>query len=144
MRTPHEFVLEALTAVSPRTRPMFGGVAVYVGEKILFMLRDRPKLPEDNGVWVVVSDAGHIESLRAELPGMRPIGLLRGKIAHWQLLPMDSPDFEESVLRACELIVARDPRIGKIPVGKSKRKPAARTGKSSPRKDEPTPRKRSR
>ena len=127
MRTPHEFVLEALTAVSPRTRPMFSGFAVYVGDKIVFMLRDRPKFPEDNGVWVVVSDTGHIEALRAELPGLRPIRLLGGKIAQWQRLPMDSPDFEESALRACEMVVARDPRIGRIPVGKSKRKPATAT-----------------
>jgi hypothetical protein len=33
----------------------------------------------------------------------------------WQVLPADAPDFEESALRVCELILARDPRIGKIP-----------------------------
>jgi len=27
----------------------------------------------------------------------------------------DAPDFEEAALHACELIVARDPRIGKVP-----------------------------
>jgi hypothetical protein len=136
---PHDFVLDALTAVSPRTNPMFGGVAVYVGAKIVCMLRDRPKLPENNGVWLVISGTEHIEALRGELPGMRPIALLTEKIAHWQLLPMDSADFEESTLRACEMIVARDPRIGRIPAGKSRRKPAGRTGKSSPRKNPRAP-----
>jgi hypothetical protein len=28
---------------------------------------------------------------------------------------VDALDFEESALAACELIVARDPRIGKVP-----------------------------
>jgi hypothetical protein len=35
-------------------------------------------------------------------------------ITDWQVLPTDAPDFEEAALRACELITARDPRIGKI------------------------------
>ena len=50
---PHEFVLEALAEVSPRTNPMFGCLAVYVGEKIVLILRDRPKYPRDNGVWIL-------------------------------------------------------------------------------------------
>jgi hypothetical protein len=36
------------------------------------------------------------------------------------LLPVDAPDFEEAALRACELIVARDPRIGKVPKSRMK------------------------
>jgi len=36
-------------------------------------------------------------------------------VTHWQILPADAPDFDEAALRACELIVARDPRIGKVP-----------------------------
>jgi hypothetical protein len=28
---------------------------------------------------------------------------------------VDAPDFEEAALRACELVAARDPRIGKVP-----------------------------
>ena len=31
---PHEFVLDALAELSPRTNPMFGCLAVYVEEKI--------------------------------------------------------------------------------------------------------------
>ena len=33
----------------------------------------------------------------------------------WQVLPTDAEDFEEAALRACELVLARDPRIGKVP-----------------------------
>ena len=46
---------------------------------------------------------------------MRSIGLFGTPVTSWQVLPVDAPDFEESALRACELIAARDPRIGKIP-----------------------------
>lgn len=33
----------------------------------------------------------------------------------WQLLPAHAPDFEESALRACQLIAECDPRIGEVP-----------------------------
>ncbi|MCU1312877.1 MAG: hypothetical protein JWM54_634, partial [Acidobacteriaceae bacterium] len=42
----------------------------------------------------------------------------------WQILPADAPDFESAALRACELVLRSDPRIGKIP--KSKNKPMKR------------------
>jgi hypothetical protein len=31
------------------------------------------------------------------------------------VLPTDADDFEEAALRACELVLAEDPRIGKVP-----------------------------
>jgi hypothetical protein len=117
--TPHDFVLEALAAVSPATRPMFGCIAVYVEEKIVLILRDRRPETEDNGVWLATTEAHH-ESLRREFPNMRSIRIFskdkdKDKVTGWQVLPADAPDFEESALRACELIAARDPRIGKVP-----------------------------
>jgi hypothetical protein len=33
----------------------------------------------------------------------------------WQVLPADAADFEESAMHACELVLARDPRIGRVP-----------------------------
>ena len=38
---PHEFVLDAIAQLSPRTRPMFGCLAVYVEDKIVLVLRDK-------------------------------------------------------------------------------------------------------
>ena len=61
-----------------------------------------------------------IKSLRHEFPHMRSIQLLGKEVTGWQVLPADAPDFESAALRACELIVARDPRIGKVP--KSRRR----------------------
>lgn len=47
---PHEFVLDALAEFQPRTNPMFGCLAVYVGEKIVLVLRDKRDGRADNGV----------------------------------------------------------------------------------------------
>jgi hypothetical protein len=117
---PHEFVLEALSPLSPRTNPMFGCLAVYVGEKIVLILRDRPKRTADNGVWLATTEEHH-ESLRREFPSMRSIRLLGKKVTGWQVLPAGAADFEEAALRACELILGKDPRIGKVPKGRRAR-----------------------
>ena len=45
---PHQFVLDALAALSPTTRPMFGCLAVYVADKIVLILRDKPDITADN------------------------------------------------------------------------------------------------
>jgi hypothetical protein len=117
---PHEFVLEALASVSPRTNPMFGCLAVYVREKIVLILRDKPDHAADNGVWLATTHDHH-DSLREDFPNMRSIQVLGKKVTGWQILPVDAPDFEESAMRACELIMGRDPRIGKIPRPKKHR-----------------------
>ena len=102
---PHEFVLDALAAVSPDTRPMFGCLAVYVGEKIVLVLRDKPTEPNDNGVWLATTPEHH-ESLRREFPHMRSIGVLGKKVTGWQVLPSTAEDFESAAIRACELVLA--------------------------------------
>ncbi len=111
---PYPFVLEAISSLSPTTRPMFGCLAVYIGNRIVLILRDKPADPQDNGVWLATTEAHH-NSLRHDFPNMRSIQALGKGITGWQLLPADATDFEEAVLRACDLIIARDPRIGKIP-----------------------------
>jgi len=118
---PHEFVLDALASVSPRTRPMFGCLAIYVEDKIVLILRDKPRQTEDNGVWLATTTEHH-RSLHREFPSMRSIKVLGKEVTGWQILPVDSPDFEEAALRACDLVLARDPRIGKVP-GERARKP---------------------
>jgi hypothetical protein len=116
---PHEFVLDAIGAIAPRTRSMFGCLAIYVGDKIVLLLRDRPNEAADNGVWLATT-AEHHESLQREFPNMRSIRLFGEAVTGWQVLPVDAPDFEESAIRACELVIRRDPRIGKVPKGKQR------------------------
>ncbi len=127
---PHEFVLDALAGLAPATRAMFGCLAVYIEDKIVLILRDRPDSPEDNGVWLATT-AEHHESLQRDFPSMRSIQLFGLQATHWQVLPADAPDFEQAALRACALISACDLRIGKIP--KRGAKSAARVKKSSKR-----------
>lgn len=111
---PYAFVLDALERLSPWTRPMFGCLAIYVEEKIVMILRDKTVGTEDNGVWLATTEEHHA-SLRREFPNMRSIRLLGKKTTGWQVLPADAPDFEEAALSACELVLAKDPRIGKVP-----------------------------
>src|SRR2546422_11107142 len=75
-RVPHEFVLDAIATLSPRTRPMFGCVAVYVGEKIVLILRDKPGAGADSGVWLATPAADH-RSLRRQVLQTPPIGVPR-------------------------------------------------------------------
>jgi hypothetical protein len=111
---PHAFVLDAIASLSLRTRSMFGCLAVYVEDKIVLALRDKQDHASDNGVWLATTKEHH-ESLRREFPNMRSIQVLGSRVTGWQILPSDALDFEEAALRACELIVAGDPRIGKLP-----------------------------
>jgi hypothetical protein len=120
---PHEFVLDALAALAPVTRPMFGCLAVYVEEKIMLILRDRPTHRQDNGVWIGTAIAHH-ESLRREFPHMRSVRVFGKPVTDWQVIPAEADDFEGAALRACALIRAADPRIGRIP---KRRGPAAKT-----------------
>jgi hypothetical protein len=53
--------------------------------------------------------------LRRDFPNMRSIRVLGKKVTGWQVLPTEARDFEEAALRACEFILAGDPRIGKVP-----------------------------
>jgi hypothetical protein len=119
---PHEFVLDALAAISPVTRPMFGCLAVYVKDKIVLILRDTRNETADNGVWLATTPEHHA-SLRREFPHMRSIQVFGTKATSWQVLPADASDFEESAMHACELVLARDPRIGRVP---ARRRPATR------------------
>lgn len=135
---PHAFVLEAITALSPATRPMFGCLAVYIGDKIVFILRDKPESPADNGVWLATTKEHH-QSLRREFPRMRSIRVLGKRVTGWQVLPADAPDFEESSVKACDLVLAGDPRIGKVPKERAARsssraKPVRTAGRSRRRR----------
>jgi hypothetical protein len=118
---PYEFVLDTLAQIPIETRPMFGCLAVYVGDKIALMLREKQKQREDNGLWLATTEEHH-KSLRREFPSMRSIQLFGKEVTGWQVLPADAADFEEAAIRACELIIARDPRIGKVPKGRRKSK----------------------
>jgi hypothetical protein len=130
---PHQFVLDALAPLSPHTRPMFGCLAVYVEEKIVLILRNKGEAAADNGVWLATTEEHH-QSLRQEFPNLRSIGMFRKEVTGWQVLPADAPDFEEAALRACDLILGRDSRIGKVPGTRVRRKPEGKEGQKPSKK----------
>jgi hypothetical protein len=116
-KVPHAFVLEALAPLNPEVRRMFSGFAVYVGDRLVLMLRDHAKYSKDNGIWLVLSeDIDPVDaSLRRDFPSIRSIQMLGDKISHWLLIPSDGADFEREALAACDLILGRDRRLGRIP-----------------------------
>jgi hypothetical protein len=120
-KIPFEFVLETLSRVHPRIQPMFGCQGIYVGEKIVLALRRGKNFEEDNGVWIATVREQHA-SLKKEFPSLRSIGLFGGAVTGWQNLPSDADDFEQSAIRICELILKGDPRIGKVPKTRYRKK----------------------
>ena len=114
-----EFVLEQLYSANPITKPMFGCHAVYVGNKIVLILRKKGVSETDNGVWIATTHEHH-PSLRGDFPSMRTIAVF-GTESGWQNLPEDAPDFEEAVIKVCSFILKADHRIGKIPKPRKKK-----------------------
>jgi hypothetical protein len=125
---PFQFVIDELEKVTPIVNPMFGCHAIYVGEKIVLIVRKKASDDPDNGVWVAIPPE-HRESLVKLFPSMRSIKLFGEKTTTWQIIPEEASDFEESVLHVCQLILKNDVRIGKIP--KPKRKKAKKIAKSA-------------
>jgi hypothetical protein len=124
---PFDFILDYLLRIETEVRPFFGMFSIYSGQKLLLMLRDRSNEPEMNGIWIALNK-GHA-SLKAELPGLRPYpGSGPGKKDNgWLHIPPEADNFEQLAIRICEMIVHRDPRIGKIPPPRRPRsKPAGK------------------
>lgn len=119
---PFEFVMEELHRLAPYSKPMFGAFGIYVNDKIVFILRDRPESPRDNGIWLATTFEHHA-SLKKDFPKMRSIEVFGGGETGWQVLPVESEDFEESVFKACRFVLKKDPRIGKVPKSKLSKKP---------------------
>ena len=116
---PFEFVIDELAKVNPVVNPMFGCHAIYVGEKIVMIVRKKSPEDPDNGVWIAIPP-GHAEAIQKDFPSLRPIKLFGEKSTGWKIIPEEASDFEESVLHACKLILKNDARIGKIPKPKKK------------------------
>jgi hypothetical protein len=126
---PYSFVLDMLDRLDPMVRPMFGCHAIYIGPKMIFIMRKKGK-DHDDGVWIATNPEYH-GSLKKEFPSLRKIELFGGVETAWQNLPEEADDFESSVIKACELVLMGDERIGKIPKPKSKKKKSAAAKKKT-------------
>lgn len=109
---PHAFVLEELGSLDPRTKPMFGCEAVYVEERIVFVLRD--KGDSDDGVWLAF-DPSRLEDVRAAFPRLRRIDVFGDGVRGWLKLSASDPSFEDDVLDACARVRSGSTLLGKVP-----------------------------
>jgi hypothetical protein len=113
---PFKFVLDELDSLQPIVKPMFGCFMVYLAEKaVLFLCNsDRAIFADRQGVWVATTPE-HYQSLAREFTSTRSEKPGRIGKSPWLRLPAGARDFEEQALRACQLILDGDPRIGRIP-----------------------------
>jgi hypothetical protein len=118
---PFDFVLEQLYPVSPTVKPMFGCHALYIEDKIVVVLRNKETHVQDNGIWIATTP-NHHPSLEKDFPSLRNISLLGTSQSSWRNLPSDDDNFESYAMKACEFILKGDPRIGKVPNKKAKKK----------------------
>ena len=69
---PFDFVLDYLLPLDPAIKPMFGCYAIYVGEKIMLVLRNRKDHQDANGIWIATSKEHHV-SLKKDFPSLHSI-----------------------------------------------------------------------
>jgi hypothetical protein len=116
-KIPFNFILDYLTGIDIVIKPMFGCYGIYAGFKLCLFLMDRDKPlirretePLQKGVYAATT-VDHVDSLKIVFPAAEFEMLKEGKV--WMYVPEASAEFEEYVIRACELISAGDPRIGR-------------------------------
>jgi len=113
---PFPFVLQELLPIRPVVKRMFGFTHVYLGERLLFSLRQSVKHPGTNGMWLYTT-VEHLESLGREFPELPRRYLWRSGKKGWVILASRLENFEEYAYMACELILRGDRRIGRVTRG---------------------------
>ncbi len=118
---PFDFIFDYLLRIEIEVKPFFGMFAIYANSKLLLLLRERNNEPEKNGIWIATVGNG-AESLKKELTGSDVLFERKSKKDEWLFIPSDNDAFERSAIRLCELIVRRDPRIGRIPKPRARKR----------------------
>jgi hypothetical protein len=110
---PFDFVFDYLPT-GIRVKKMFGMHYIYLGKRIMLILRKSDNQSEWNGIWVATSKEHH-QSLKNNVPELGTF-FLKGDDRHsnWLLLQDNAEDFEGAAIKVCELITHGDPRIGKL------------------------------
>lgn len=112
-QVPFPFVLEELASLRPTVKKVFGFTHVYLEDKLLFSLRDATTQRGSNGMWLYTTTE-YVDSLGAEFRELPRRQLWRSGKNAWVILASRLGDFEENALRACELILRGDQRIGRL------------------------------
>jgi hypothetical protein len=111
---PFDFVFDYLpTGII--VKKMFGMHYIYLGKRIMLILRKSNNQLEWNGIWVATSKEYH-ESLKNNVPELGSF-FLDGdeRHGHWLLIKDNAEDFEGAAIKVCEMIAHGDTRIGKVP-----------------------------
>ncbi len=133
-QVPYSYVLDELSSLDLHTNPMFGCTAVYVGPKIMLVLRKKAEMDLDTGIWVCIPDEFVVE-MKKMFPILKGVTFFNNENSAWQNIRETEPDFEEVSLEICKLIKKGDPRIGRVPKPKKlKTKKATPKKVSAPRK----------
>ena len=110
---PFPFILDQVISLRPTIKRMFGFTYVYLEDRLLFSLRQSSKHRSSNGIWLFTTTE-HLESLRNEFPQLSRHYRWRSGNNGWVILPSKLEQFEEYALKACELILSGDRRIGRV------------------------------
>ena len=87
---------------------------IYLGKRIMIILRRSNNQPELNGVWVATSK-NHHESLKNNVPELGNFFINNDeRHGNWLFLQDTADDFEGAAIKVCELILHGDPRIGRL------------------------------
>ncbi len=121
-RDPFPFIIDELSSLRPTVKHMFGFVSLYLDDKLLCSLRDAVKQPGSNGMWLYTTTED-VDSLAREFPDLPKRQLWRSRAGNkaWVILASRLENFEEYALKACELILSGDRRIGRVSRGRATR-----------------------
>jgi hypothetical protein len=116
-KIPFRFVLDYLTSVDFVIKPMFGCHGIYAnGRLCLFLMnRERPLTrreaePMQKGVYIATT-TDHMDDLKKTFAYAEFELLTEKKV--WIFVSEASRNFEQYVIRACEMISSGDARIGR-------------------------------
>lgn len=104
-KIPFDFILDELFSLNPIVKPMFGCHAIYIGEKIMLILRDKEDHAEANGVWIATTKEHH-PSLKKEFTSIDSVSVLTvpGRETEWQMIHKEDDYFESDILKICTYI----------------------------------------
>lgn len=110
--SPFDFVLDYLPD-SIVVKKMFGMHYIYLGKKIMLILRKRLNEPALNGIWVATGKKHH-ENLKNNIPELGAFFINNDeRQGNWLFLKDDAEDFEGAAIKICEMILHGDQRIGR-------------------------------
>lgn len=109
---PFNFLLHYLPATII-IKPAIGMFNIYFDRKLVFIFRQTAKNPQHNGIWISTQREHH-NSLKTQVGALTDFELEEGFDTAWLLLSDKNDDFENAAIQLCELVSAKDSRIGKI------------------------------